>query len=219
MPPVKPPGRSVSPVRPQRRRGLSAAKNRAIVDAAARAFLDSGFHQASMDRIAARARVSKQTIYNHYRTKEDLFAAIIRDRAGGLVSDLAGRLGRSRAGTAAALRDFGESFLAFLLRPDTMALYRLLVAESARRDDLGANVYRMGPAQTVGMLAEFLAARAKAGELRVTDPNASAELLLGMIRGQHQIRALFGGGPRPSPARLRAWVAAAVAAFLAAHRR
>ncbi len=221
MAPVKP---SLAPDRrrPARRksrrnRGLSQAKNRAILEAAARIFLESGFHHASMDRIARKARVSKQTVYNHYRAKEDLFSAIICDRAGGLVSGLAQRLHKGGR-TADALTAFGEDFLSFLLSPAILAFYRLLVAEGGRRSELGAIAYAQGPARAVETLAAFLAERSRMGEMRVPDPRSSAEMLLGLLRGQHQLRALFGAGPAPSPQNLKAWVAGAVETFLAAHR-
>lgn len=201
----------------RRARGLSQAKNRAILEAAARVFLESGFHRAGMDRIARKARVSKQTVYNHYRAKEDLFSAIIRDRAGGLVSGLSRRL-RGRGRATDALRAFGEDFLSFILSPAILSFYRLLVAEGGRRGELGAVAYAQGPAQAVEALAAFLAERGRAGELRVPDPQSSAEMLLGLLRGQHQLRALFGAGPAPTPKRIAAWVADAVEIFLAAHR-
>lgn len=221
MAPVKP---SLAPNRrtdarpePRRRRGLSQAKNRAILEAAARVFLESGFHQASMDRIAQKARVSKQTVYNHYRAKEDLFTAIICDRAGKLLSGLEQRL-HTGGRAADALKAFGADFLSFLLSPAILAFYRLLVAEGGRRGELGAIAYAQGPMRAVETLAGFLAERTRKGELRVADPRSSAEMLLGMLRGQHQMRALFGAGPTPNLKTIKSWVAGAVEAFLAAHR-
>jgi TetR/AcrR family transcriptional regulator of autoinduction and epiphytic fitness len=56
---------------------LSDRKRLAIVDAAIEEFLASGYDATSMDRIAARASVSKRTVYNHFPSKEVLFAAIL----------------------------------------------------------------------------------------------------------------------------------------------
>lgn len=201
----------------RRKRGPSTAKNRAILEAAARVFLESGFHQASMDRIAQKARVSKQTVYNHYRAKEDLFTAIICDRAGQLLSGLEQRL-HNRGRTADALKAFGADFLSFILSPAILAFYRLLVAEGEGRGELGAIAYAQGAARAVETLAGFLAERARKGELRIADPQASAEMLLGMLRGQHQMRALIGAGPILNSKKLKSWVAGAVETFLAAHR-
>ena len=49
-----------------------------MIGAAIEEFLAAGFDATSMDRIAARAGVSKRTVYNHFPSKEALFAAILR---------------------------------------------------------------------------------------------------------------------------------------------
>jgi TetR/AcrR family transcriptional regulator of autoinduction and epiphytic fitness len=56
---------------------LTDRKRVAIVDAAIEEFLAAGYDATSMDRIAARASVSKRTVYNHFPSKEALFAAIL----------------------------------------------------------------------------------------------------------------------------------------------
>jgi TetR/AcrR family transcriptional regulator of autoinduction and epiphytic fitness len=56
---------------------LTDRKRAAIVGAAIEEFLASGYDATSMDRIAARANVSKRTVYNHFPSKEALFAAIL----------------------------------------------------------------------------------------------------------------------------------------------
>ena len=56
---------------------LTDRKRVAIVDAAIEEFLAAGYDATSMDRIAARAHVSKRTVYNHFPGKEALFAAIL----------------------------------------------------------------------------------------------------------------------------------------------
>lgn len=61
--------------RPQER----ARRTRRVLFETARAeFSEKGFHGARMDRIAARAGVSKQRIYAHFGNKEALFTEILR---------------------------------------------------------------------------------------------------------------------------------------------
>jgi len=69
MPPK--PKRSQAPSR------LTDRKRQAIVQAAIQAFRDQGFDATSMDRIAADAGVSKRTVYNHFPSKDALFAEIL----------------------------------------------------------------------------------------------------------------------------------------------
>ncbi|WP_144140369.1 TetR/AcrR family transcriptional regulator [Paraburkholderia sp. BCC1884] len=57
---------------------LTDRKRLAVITAAIEEFLAAGFDATSMDRIAARASVSKRTVYNHFPSKEALFAEILR---------------------------------------------------------------------------------------------------------------------------------------------
>lgn len=59
---------------PQR---LTDRKRSAILQAAIEEFRTSGFEATSMDRIAAAAGVSKRTVYNHFPSKDALFAEIL----------------------------------------------------------------------------------------------------------------------------------------------
>ncbi len=59
---------------PQR---LTERKREAILQAAIAEFRSSGFEVTSMDKIAATAGVSKRTVYNHFPSKEELFAEIL----------------------------------------------------------------------------------------------------------------------------------------------
>lgn len=54
-------------------------KRRAILDAATKAFSQHGLRRASMDLIAERAQVAKPTIYAHFGSKDELFAAVCAD--------------------------------------------------------------------------------------------------------------------------------------------
>ena len=56
---------------------LTDRKREAIIQAAIAEFRDNGFKVTSMDRIAARAEVSKRTVYNHFPSKDELFAEIL----------------------------------------------------------------------------------------------------------------------------------------------
>ena len=58
-------------------RTKSPETNQRIVDAAYESFWRSGFTRTSMDDIASRAGVTKRTLYGHFRSKDDLLAAVI----------------------------------------------------------------------------------------------------------------------------------------------
>ena len=54
-------------------------KRAAILEGAIDVFIDMGYEQASMDKIALTAGVSKRTVYNHFVSKENLFQAVVSD--------------------------------------------------------------------------------------------------------------------------------------------
>ena len=80
----RPGNRTVNRAGRPRRRAPEASRD-AILDAALRCFAKRGYHETSVDDIAARARLSKGAIYWHFEGKRELFLALM-DRA--LVHDL-----------------------------------------------------------------------------------------------------------------------------------
>jgi AcrR family transcriptional regulator len=50
---------------------------RRIIDAAYESFWRAGFTRTSVDSIAGRAGVTKRTLYAHFRSKDDLLAAVL----------------------------------------------------------------------------------------------------------------------------------------------
>jgi len=56
---------------------LMSRKRAVIVDAALRAFLENGYAESSVNRIAKEAGVSIKTLYRHFESKDDLFSAVM----------------------------------------------------------------------------------------------------------------------------------------------
>jgi AcrR family transcriptional regulator len=194
-----------------------SAKRAAILDAARAVFLEQGFAGASMDAITRRAGVSKATVYAHFPSKLALFEAIVRD---GCRATVAGATLCGPAGPREALIGFGVQLLRFLTDPETLALYRVVLAEAARVPELGRTVYAAGPDRGAGELAAFFAAQAAAGRMRVADPRLAAEQFCGMLLGHFHLRRLLAveSGAPPAAAIERA-VAQAVDSFLAGVER
>jgi AcrR family transcriptional regulator len=71
---------------PQRER--RARTRTALLRAAGRVFAEHGFHQATLEGVAAEAGVSKGALYHHFPSKEQLFLALLEDRLGAGLSDI-----------------------------------------------------------------------------------------------------------------------------------
>ena len=193
-------------------------KRTAIVAAARELFVTQGYGAVSMDAVARAAAVSKATLYAHFESKDALFASIIgqacRDN---IVFD--GRLPECGTDVATDLTLIGRRILRFFLEPRTLAIYRVVIAESGRFPELGRAFYEAGPAVLTGVFAEWLAAHVAAGRLALPDPEAAAGQFLGLLRTGLYMRATLGLTPAPDDAAVDATVASAVDLFVRAYGR
>lgn len=194
----------------------SRQKIEAILDAATRVFLRRGYANASMDAIAGEAGVSKTTVYSHFASKEALFAAIIEERCRRRLAPVAA--GPAAGEPRAALTAVAEEIMEAMVAPDSLALYRVIIAEAPRFPDLGRITHQHGARAAIGSLARYLAEQTALGRLAVDDAELAAEQFFGIVMGFFQLRALLGVEPRPAPERAARHIRRAVDTFLAAYR-
>jgi AcrR family transcriptional regulator len=168
---------------------IDLAKTEAILDAAAEVFGDGGL-SSSMEEIARRAGVSKQTIYNHYGSKAELVRAIVDRR----VEEIIGPLLAPRAAEhpEEALAAFGKVMMEAVLKSRGTAMLRMIVESSADQPDLARAFFEAGPVTSRRRLADFLRRETAAGRMAVDDPGLAAEFFAGMVIGAHQIAGLLG---------------------------
>lgn len=183
---------SMPPVRPRRSgRPADKAKRDAILAAAAAAFFEHGYAAASIEGIAAAAKVSKVTVYNHFSDKGGLFTAAVERECAEVASLLAfdgdHRLIRDR------LIAFGRAMHAFLGQSKIVQFDRRIAAEAERDPELGRMFLEAGPKRMLSGLAELLRHADQRGELRIDDPALGAELFAGMVKGIADMERRFGG--------------------------
>ncbi len=197
------------------RKPLSRGDRRraAIVKAATSVFLKRGFEAASLDEIIRKAGGSRSTLYAEFGDKEGLFAAIIGGICETILGPLRGAFETYRP-IADVLTTFADRFMEQLMSPTSLALYRVVSAESWRFPTLGRRVFAAGPDAAAAQLAQYLRAESRAGTIAVAQPDLAARLFLEMIKGDLHTRALFGAGPPPSRAEIRRCIRAAVSVFL-----
>lgn len=156
-----------------------------LLAAACEAFREEGY-QVSIDRIAARAQVGRQTLYNHFHSKEALFGEVVRHSIQSVLVTLDGD-----GDVRATLLAFGDAYRTRLLSPEGLAIFRTMVAEAPRFPELAKQFFRQGPHTTRKRLAKYLAHAMEAGELRKDDPDFAAEMLTAALIDLDRLRGLI----------------------------
>lgn len=167
---------------------IDRVKNEAILQAAGDVLAERGL-SAPMSMIARRARVSKQTIYNHYGAKTDLIRALASRRVTLLTAPLEPAV---EGAPEEKLATYARTLLGMVTAPATFALMRLTVQSANELPELAREVYEAGPKTSRERLASFLTNEHAAGRLNVPDAMEAAEIFIGMASGQRQTRALLG---------------------------
>ena len=198
----------------------SARKRQAIMAAATKLFLASGYQGTSMDDIAALAAVSKQTVYKNFADKQRLFSDIVLGaaaRADDFVLLLPGVLAEA-GDLGSGLRTLARRYLATVMQPQLLQLRRLVVSEADRFPDLAREYYQLVPDHVMGALAAQFAGLAEAGQLRIDDPLLAASHYAFLVLGPPLDKAMFLGADHGLTADdLDQLADAAVGVFLAAY--
>lgn len=157
-----------------------------LVQAATAAFLESGYG-ASVERIAALAGVARQTVYNHFPGKAELFTEVVNLGTTAILVTLDpdGLPLRER------LVGFARRYSEKVLSGEGLAFFRTVAAETPRFPELARAFYENGPGRTSRRLATVLEQAMQRGELRRDDAGFAADMLLSMLTGSERTRRLF----------------------------
>ncbi|MBN8998726.1 MAG: TetR/AcrR family transcriptional regulator [Rhizobiales bacterium] len=195
------------------------AKRLSITEAAELVFASEGYAAASIDMIASRAGVSRQTIYNHYGDKASLFVAVVRDLTersnAGLFQVIASFPDRP-ADLEAELAEFAFRLMRnCMCNREGKSLRRLIEAEGERYPELFAAWREEGPGRGHALIGSRFAALDHAGWLHVDDPERAARQFMALVFADIQMVTLFGG--TPNEAQIRESARNGVKSFLAAY--
>jgi TetR/AcrR family transcriptional regulator, mexJK operon transcriptional repressor len=197
----------------------SDRKRKALLLAATEVFLDKGYDSTSMDDVAAKAGVSKPTVYKYFSDKERLFAEIVRATTGE-IDDLVRLVIETMGGQTSVESDLivlARHFITALMQPRILRLRRLIIGNADRFPDVGRSWYEQGFERVLATLAISFQSLADRKLLCVDDPLLAANHFVGLLLWIPVNKAMFTGDHRSSPDELERSAAAAVHAFLAGY--
>ncbi len=183
-------------------RAKRTAKRAQISRAARALFLSQGVAGTSMDAVTAEAGVSKQTLYSYFPTKLDLLSEVLiteldkLDLAEARVQQL-----ESPADFRDALLQFASGFTTAILRPDSVALLRLILGEAFRIPEL-RHIVRVGlPARILTLTTELVRAAANQRIIDAPNPAMTARMFVGPLMTFVALDGLLGAADGRPPSR------------------
>ncbi|MGL4882188.1 MAG: TetR/AcrR family transcriptional regulator [Waterburya sp.] len=155
-------------------------KREQILQGAMKVFLQPGYAGASMDRVAEVAKVSKNTIYNHFQDKEGLFTALIEQITTNRFQIVFGSV-PLKGEPAVVLRQIAEKLLSVILSDrEYICFLRLLIAESERFPKLAQLFISHLPKKVLSILGEYFRSHP---ELKLPNPEATARIFMSSLIG------------------------------------
>ena len=163
-----------------------------ILEAAAQVFAEKGYARATTRVLAAAAGVNEVTLFRHFGSKQNLFAAVIEQFGGPAVTTaLEGHL---TGDCSQDLRIIGTHLLHLLLeRGDAM---RLMLCEASHFPEV-QEVMVQNPRQIRHMLAAYIAGQIEQGRLRPLHPEVTAQAFSGMLFAYAIAQQMLGDSIAP----------------------
>ncbi|VVN90559.1 TetR/AcrR family transcriptional regulator [Pseudomonas fluorescens] len=198
---------------PQR---LTDRKRAAIIQAAIAEFRANGFDITSMDKIAATAGVSKRTVYNHFPSKEELFAEILNQLWARLTAEPETSY-RPDLPLRDQMRRMLMAKLQMMSEDSFLDLARVAIAATIHSPERAQNmVARMGEREE--SLTLWIRAAQADGRLKPVEPEFAAQQIQGMLKSFAFWPQISMGLPTLSAERQSTVVESALDMFLACHQ-
>ena len=196
----------------------------AVVEAARKLFLRKGYANTTMEEIAAQAGLTKRTLYNNYPDKEALFRQIVTETmafaeafAKGLREEFTAAEVTAK-NLRATLDDLAQRLVLGIMRPEVIALRRLLIGEAREFPAFGAAYFERAPGQVLETMASGFERWGQRRLLRVADARIAAAQFAYLVVGEPLDRAMLVGTV-PSREHVIACAREGVETFLARYGR
>ncbi len=165
-------------VRWRRRR---EARPQELLEAALAVFAEKGFSAARLDEIAARAGVSKGTLYLYFPNKEALLEALVDSAILPRIERIERLVAGWRGSSALLLRAIARMVAGVLRHERLVAFPKLVIAEATNFPAFAERYRRRVIDRGVGLLGRIIARGIGRGEFRRVDPETTARLLLAPV--------------------------------------
>jgi AcrR family transcriptional regulator len=168
----------------------SHERREAIVRAAARLFAQKGFRGTTTRELAAALGVTEPVLYQHFRTKKDLYRAIIEVKVSESAHDASPFLALTNTDDD---RAFFTALGELILRrfDKDVELSRLILYSALESTELGEVFFDRAISDFYRIIARYIRRRARAGAFKAVQPDAAARGIIGMFHYHGMIGLLY----------------------------
>ncbi|MDH3953045.1 MAG: TetR/AcrR family transcriptional regulator [Gammaproteobacteria bacterium] len=152
-----------------------------IAEAAFAAFAEKGFTATKVEDVARRAGVSKGLLYLYFKTKEELFKAVIRGVVTPRVDELTRTLDDSELSAEAFIRGPLLTFLKRLPGSPASVVIRLMISEAPKHPDLVDYYWENVASRGLGALRQLLERGVANGEFHERAVNELPQLFIAPV--------------------------------------
>ncbi|MCC7251346.1 TetR/AcrR family transcriptional regulator [Hyphomicrobium sp.] len=161
-------------------RAVSAQISAKLLKAGTQLFLSHGYEKTSMDAVAAKAGMSKRTLYTRFPGKAELFEAVVVDVLSRTLRSL-----REEHTFHGTLEDnlvaFAENLLESALVPDVIAVERVVTGEAKQFPELAARLHQRFADYILDLLSELIAHFEPESKRPPAALRRDAEIFLAMV--------------------------------------
>ncbi len=170
-------------------RSKNEAKRQQILISATKLFTEKGYASASMALIAKEADVSKQTVYSHFGSKEDLFSAAISQKCDSSILFEFNSLNLSDP--YATLLEMGQRFFTMITSKEALAVHKICAFESRTYPKLSELFFQAGVERLTNEITKMMEYFDGQKLLSIPQPRYAAIQFLHMVKGEAWMRIEF----------------------------
>ena len=163
---------------PPRRARRKQARPGELLDAALSLFVEKGFAATRVEEVAARAGVSKGTLFLYFPSKQALFKAVVHENAGRHLREALGEVAGYTGSSAELLREFLRRWWTQYGSTPAAGLCKLIMGEAANFPDLARDYQEQEVQPSHELLRRVLQRGIDRGEFRPVDVALTVPLII-----------------------------------------
>lgn len=149
-----------------------------VFEASVHLFLEKGFQETTMQEIAKASRMGKSSLYDYFKTKDEILVSVLEDEFDGLIRR-ARRLAEGDLPAAEKLRQIIRDYLKYLV--EQKDFYTKLLSEVERLDIHEQQRLQVKRHAYQDLLCSLIEQAIQAGTFRPVTPRLAARIILSLM--------------------------------------